>query len=403
LSETRWEGAEPLRQHLVPIDSLVPDPKNGRFDLSTPQGRGAQTKHLKRLQESLLRWGQVRAVLVDPDGMLVELGWTHIAAISNEFASDDDRHDFSIADNHLAAQGWAGRANQLALGESVTELTGTGFDADQLESLRLIGGQTTQQVPIDELTPHPANYREHEDAQLEHLTASLKEHGIYRNIVVANDGTILAGHGLVEAARKIGAKVLPVTRLACGPDDPQALKVIAGDNEIAKLGKVDDRTLSDMLKAAVTENGPEALLGTGFDPQTLASLVMTTRGEAEIEHFDAATEWIGMPQYEVPDNRIKLVISFTSLEDREEMVRALGLEDGGTYARRWTLTAWWPPRGERQDLKSLLFVDGREVEINIPGNGQMDVDDCIAEVVATLPFPDLPPDHPANVDAIGGR
>jgi ParB-like chromosome segregation protein Spo0J len=397
----RWEGAEALRQHLVPIDSLKPDPENHRFNLATPQGRGAKTKHLKRLQESLLRWGQVRAVLTDADDVLVAghhvteaarlIGWTHVAAIIAEFATEEDRHDYNIADNVLATRGWESATDQVTLFEGISSFEGTGLSLDEVEAMKALGTQNTEQAPIDELQAHPENYRQHPREQLEHLTASLKEHGIYRNVVVANDGTILAGHGLVEAAREMGVKVVPVTRLKCGPNDPEALRVMAGDNELAKLGAVDDRLLTDMLREVRGDGGAEALLGTGFDPQTLAALVMTTRPEAEIEHHDAASEWIGMPAYQEPENRIKLILTFQSLEERQRILDLLEIEHVSN--QRWTMTAWWPDRGERQDLKSLLFADEQDP-------GQMDVEECIAEAEADgLAFPDLPADHPANLDA----
>ena len=223
-----------------------------------------------------------------------------------------------------------------------------------------------EQTPIEELKPHPSHYREHPEEQLEHLAASLKEHGIYRNVVAANDGTILAGHGLVEAARRIGLESLPVSRLACGPDDPRAIKVLAGDNELVKLGAVDDRLLTDLLKdvGGDGDGGVEALLGTGFSPNTLAALVMTTRPESEIEHYDAAAEWVGMPAYQEPENRIKLILTFETLEDRQELLDLLEIEHVAN--QRWTMTAWWPDRGERQDLKSLLFASADE-DTNLDG------------------------------------
>ncbi len=54
-------------------------------------------------------------------------------------------------------------------------------------------------VPIAELKPHPRNYKKHPADQLAHLEASLKQYGQFRNVVVARDSTILAGHGVVAA------------------------------------------------------------------------------------------------------------------------------------------------------------------------------------------------------------
>src|SRR5688572_19601390 len=100
-------------------------------------------------------------------------------------------------------------------------------------------------VSITELKPHPRNYREHPDDQLEHICRSIEQHGVYRNIVTASDLTILAGHGVVKAALKLGIKRLRIVRLPIDADSPQALKLLAGDNEIGKLAEVDDRALSE--------------------------------------------------------------------------------------------------------------------------------------------------------------
>ena len=68
-------------------------------------------------------------------------------------------------------------------------------------------------VEIAQLKPHPRNYRDHPDDQLEHLVQSIKDNGFYRNAVVSRDSVILAGHGVVKAAQKIGLKEIPVIRL----------------------------------------------------------------------------------------------------------------------------------------------------------------------------------------------
>ena len=65
--------------------------------------------------------------------------------------------------------------------------------------------QQIESALIVDLKPHPRNYRGHPEGQVAHLEQSLRDHGIYRNVVVANDNTILAGHGVIVAAQKLGA------------------------------------------------------------------------------------------------------------------------------------------------------------------------------------------------------
>jgi hypothetical protein len=203
-------------------------------------------------------------------------------------------------------------------------------------------------VEIESLTPHPRNYRYHDELQMEHLRESIKVNGFYRNVVIAEDGTILAGHGVVEAAKDMGYKEIPVIRLPFGPDSPEAIRVMTGDNEISRLAMTDDRQLTELLKE-IREDDIEGLLGTGFDDHMLAALVMVSRPSEEIEDFDAAAEWVGMPEYGNWSDPLKLVVQFDTLEDREKFAKLIGVE----LSER-ARSCWWPPRG-RQDLASLIF------------------------------------------------
>lgn len=55
-------------------------------------------------------------------------------------------------------------------------------------------GLVTEDAAIDELRAHPRNYRRHPDDQLAHIMRSIELHGFYRAVVIARDGTVLAGH-----------------------------------------------------------------------------------------------------------------------------------------------------------------------------------------------------------------
>ena len=59
------------------------------------------------------------------------------------------------------------------------------------------------------LKPHPENYKKHPQDQLEHISKSIQENGIYRNIVISNDNVILAGHGVFEACKRLGFVKVP--------------------------------------------------------------------------------------------------------------------------------------------------------------------------------------------------
>lgn len=137
---------------------------------------------------------------------------------------------------------------------------------------------TPELADIAGLKRHPKNYKRHPPEQLAHIKASLVEHGFYRNVVVARDSTILAGHGVVEAATELGAAQVPVIRLDIDPMDARALKVVAGDNEIARLGETDNGLLAELLKE-IAASAPKALVGTGFDDAALKKLLAAHTAE----------------------------------------------------------------------------------------------------------------------------
>ena len=198
-------------------------------------------------------------------------------------------------------------------------------------------------VAANELKPHPKNYREHPADQLEHIVQSIKENGHYRNVVIAKDGTILAGHGVVKASKQLNLETIPVVRLDLAPDDPKAVKVLTGDNEIAHLGVVDDRLLSELLKE-VKESDIDGLLGTGYDDAMLANLVMVTRDSSEIKDFNAAAEWVGMPDIEAATPSTRLVLHFDDEQGRNSLIAELGVKVHKPAGEGSAWSAKWPPR-----------------------------------------------------------
>jgi hypothetical protein len=202
-------------------------------------------------------------------------------------------------------------------------------------------------VEILQLKEHPRNYNEHPDDQLEHIVASIREHGLYRPIVVAKDYTILAGHGVWKALIKMRSTHASVRRLPIKPDSPQALKILTGDNEISHMGIVNDRLLTEILRDI---KDTADLKGTGYDEMMLANLVMITRPSHEIADFDAAAHWVGLPEYVPLEEPWKLVVNFDDEEDRKDFAKRLGL----TLTEK-TKSIWWPPR-EKDDVSSIEFV-----------------------------------------------
>ena len=168
---------------------------------------------------------------------------------------------------------------------------------------------TLELLSLAELRPHPRNDGTHPPEELAHLKASITTHGVYRNVVVANDGTILAGHGVVAAARELGRTAILGKRLPYGPDDPLALQVLVGDNHIARLRLQDDARLAELLQE-LQAHDPLALLGTGFDAEALATLAAaqgmdngTGHGQAEVVEPEEPWDRLGevLERWQVQD------------------------------------------------------------------------------------------------------
>lgn len=211
-------------------------------------------------------------------------------------------------------------------------------------------------VRVAELKPHPRNYRHHPPDQLEHIVQSIRQHGLYRNVVIAREGTILAGHGVVLGCRQLGLEEIPVVRMDVEPDSPAALKLLAGDNEIGHLAEVDDATFTGIL-TELKDLGE--LLGTGYDDMMLQNLLYVTRPPDILQDADEDAIWreAGMPEYENGPIPVKLIISFRSDLDRARFVEQTHLEIKKREAKTWM--TWWPFR-DTQDTRSLRFEEPQE-------------------------------------------
>lgn len=206
-------------------------------------------------------------------------------------------------------------------------------------------------VLLEKLKPHPRNYREHPEDQLIHLMESISQNGLYRNIVVAKDFTILAGHGVAKACNQLNMKEVTVVKLDIESDSPEALKILAGDNEVTHLGFIDDRALSEILRE-IKESSLNGLIGTGYDEQMLASLIMVTRPASEIKSMKEASAWAGLPEYDEEGEQYKVVVNFDSEKDREELINQLKIEHLKKLGKVWSFR--WPNR-PNDDPGSILF------------------------------------------------
>ena len=133
--------------------------------------------------------------------------------------------------------------------------------------------------PLDRLIPHARNARTHSDAQVAQIAGSIAEFGFVNPVLVGDDGVIVAGHGRIMAARKLGLDKAPVIVLAhLSPTQRRALMI--ADNQIASNSGWDDEMLAAELAALKEEDFDLDLLG--FDDAALDRLLADTIEATEV-------------------------------------------------------------------------------------------------------------------------
>ncbi len=78
-------------------------------------------------------------------------------------------------------------------------------------------GLTVEYRPAATLIPYAKNAGTHSDAQVAQIAASIREHGWTNPVLVDGENGIIAGHGRLLAARKLGMSTVPVIELAGSP------------------------------------------------------------------------------------------------------------------------------------------------------------------------------------------
>jgi DNA modification methylase len=123
--------------------------------------------------------------------------------------------------------------------------------------------------PIDRLIPYARNARTHSDQQVDQIAASIREWGWTNPVLLAEDGTIIAGHGRVLAARKLRIPQIPVM-VASGWSEAQKRAYALADNKLALNAGWDEAMLA-LEFADINELGFDLGL-IGFSEEEIAAL-----------------------------------------------------------------------------------------------------------------------------------
>ena len=191
-------------------------------------------------------------------------------------------------------------------------------------------------IALKDLNEYDRNPRKHGREQVAMIAESLKEYGWMIPIVVDSNRVIIAGHGRVAAAKKLGWD----TALAMIVDDLTEEQVKAyrvADNKLAESSEWD----IDLLKGELEELDALGfnMDSLGFNTQELFSL---TSQDAVEDQEDVQKLWedSGMPDLKNETlDTYKIIIHFDSIENRRKLLNeVLGYKDVEDKQR----SLWWP-------------------------------------------------------------
>jgi DNA modification methylase len=149
-------------------------------------------------------------------------------------------------------------------------------------------------VPIEELKPYGRNARTHDDKQLAVIAASITTFGFTNPVLVDKNNIIVAGHGRVAAAKRLGYTDVPTLLLdSLTPEQVIAYRI--ADNRIAELAGWDQSILTIEYQHLVDCDVEFDLEVTGF---TMAEIDIHLNGSDDDSGDDAND-----PADEIPEEQ----------------------------------------------------------------------------------------------------
>jgi len=139
-----------------------------------------------------------------------------------------------------------------------------------------------QYVATDDLIPYIHNSRTHSEAQVKQIAASIREFGFTNPILIDDEGTIIAGHGRVMAAKVLQLDEVPTITLGALTDAQRKAYVIA-DNKLALNAGWDTEVLLAEIESLQDLNFDTQLLG--FSADELSEMLNIEEPELKEESY----------------------------------------------------------------------------------------------------------------------
>lgn len=149
-----------------------------------------------------------------------------------------------------------------------------------------------------DLIPYANNSRTHSDEQINQIASSISEFGFNKPVLIDANSGLIAGHGRVMAAKKLGIEELPCLRLEHLSEAQKKAYIIA-DNKLA----LNSDWNIDILTSEMTEIGesfPELIDICGFSDKDIQKLFDETGGvkiEDELEEVDEMSAVVTVPAW----------------------------------------------------------------------------------------------------------
>ena len=147
---------------------------------------------------------------------------------------------------------------------------------------------------IDSLVPYDRNPRMHPDSQIDQLANSITQWGWTVPILIDDASNVIAGHGRLEAAKRLGMDEVPCV-VASGWSEDQRRAYIIADNKLSENSIWDDGAFFNELKILSESDFDLSLIGIeGFEP-----IEFVPNLEPTVNYNDVTTEDIAAAQSQV--------------------------------------------------------------------------------------------------------
>ena len=184
---------------------------------------------------------------------------------------------------------------------------------------------------VDSLVPYAMNAKKHSEKQVGQIANSIRSFGFVNPVLVASDNTIIAGHGRVLAAKRLGLKVIPTIRLSHLTEAQRKAYIIA-DNRLAETGGGWDldRLRAELATIDFADLGDFQLQDLELDQLGIGGQVIE----------NVKDEWRNMPEFKQKDELgIRCTVHFDDEADKARFEELVGQKIPTN-----TNSIWFPPK-----------------------------------------------------------